>query len=386
MLLISILCILSCCTACFFLYSHSSSREGTTFYINDSGYYDLLLDYQLVNRYPGTQSLFINNLFVKKIWFQNLEETNLRVPVYFNKGKNTVTICCQEGDDEIHIQNLKYEKRDRPIKMIIVPHQDDEILGFSASIYNMIAAGDDVRVMFATNGDYQGADMGRLRLSESANALSLFGIPQENLILLGYPDAGLADMIKNPKKPVEALSGKKHTYADPDNYFFDYHMMQHGTHAELTKKNFQSDLLNVLTAVRPAEIYVTSRHDNHTDHAFLCQLVIEAIEALQKKNGYAPLLHESIIHSYSDQVWPERTEFDEDGDPVAVPFTNPYPDGGYNYNWEAATHIQTTPEILDIKEQAIDMFYSQNEIMGWADYNYAFLKADEFYWTTDFSK
>ena len=376
---------LLCGVSCMWLYAKLNPPDGTAFWVNDAGYYDLLVDDHTADGKTGTGSLFIGDRYVKKVRFGDHEGEKLRVPVYFDRGLNIVEIRSLEGDGDIVVEGLRYEKRDRPIKMVLVPHQDDEILGFAASIHSMMAAGDDVRVVFMTNGDIEGPDMARIRFQESTNALKLFGVEPENITFLGYPDGGLMNMSYDLKTPVEAASGEKHTYADPDKGIYEYHWMQHGRHAELTGANARGDLFDLLTAVRPAEIYLTSRHEMHGDHYGVFEMAVRTIQELKKKIGYEPLMHETVIHGYNDSKWPVRTQWNENGSPVAASFTNPFPDGYGDFHWESATHIPLTSEVLRLKQEAIEMYYTQNVTMGWSDYNFAFLKDDEFYWTTDFS-
>lgn len=74
--------------------------------------------------------------------------------------------------------------------MIIVPHEDDELLMTGGIIKNAIESGVDVNVVMATNGDYDCKDfsIGRARISESIEGLELLGLKSENLIVLGYAD------------------------------------------------------------------------------------------------------------------------------------------------------------------------------------------------------
>ena len=78
--------------------------------------------------------------------------------------------------------------------LMIVPHQDDEILMGAGLIYELLQQQKKVTVVLATNGDYGCSDYtkGRTRLKESLNSLKVLGLPPEQVIFLGYADTGLA--------------------------------------------------------------------------------------------------------------------------------------------------------------------------------------------------
>lgn len=70
--------------------------------------------------------------------------------------------------------------------MVIVPHQDDEINLAGAIIKRLIDNGNNVKVVFATNGDFKG--LGTKRIKEAVEAVRILGVNSENVIFLGYGD------------------------------------------------------------------------------------------------------------------------------------------------------------------------------------------------------
>ena len=50
-----------------------------------------------------------------------------------------------------------------------------------------------------------------------------------------------------------------------------------------------------------------------------------------------------------------------------------------------ATKIQLTSDMLSAKYNAIGMFNSQNNILGFSAFHYAFYRSDEFYWTYNYA-
>lgn len=361
---------------------------STTFTADQAGYYSVLLDYELDDASRQTLSVYVNDTFARKILFSPSENETVTIPVYFSKGANKISLKCKAGDGKVTIRHAQIQARTEPTKMVIAPHEDDETLAFAGSIMRMVAAGDDVIVVFVSNGDWKGAEMGKERLAESARALALLGVPQENIIIMGYPDAELINLhaAGNTNTVLKLNHGETHTYGNEPLNLFDFHLLQNGRHAKMTGKNIRSDLLDILSVHRPAEIYVTSPYDTHEDHAASYHLTLEAVRAIQKTERYDVLLHETIVHGYNDQYWPERMVYDQNEGMVITAFTPPFPDADIPLKWEDAVHVELTPEMIARKYEAVEQYVTQNVIMGWADQNYAFVKSDEFYWTTDLSQ
>lgn len=75
---------------------------------------------------------------------------------------------------------MKKEKIDSSFGsiMIIVPHQDDEILLSAGVIYEAVKSGISIHVVMVTNGDYRCSDysIGRARLKETLQGLRLLGV------------------------------------------------------------------------------------------------------------------------------------------------------------------------------------------------------------------
>ena len=78
--------------------------------------------------------------------------------------------------------------------MIIVPHEDDEILMAGGIIEEAVKNEKKVSVVMATNGDYEGTDKitGAVRLPETIAGLKVLGLKSENVIFMGYADTGMA--------------------------------------------------------------------------------------------------------------------------------------------------------------------------------------------------
>lgn len=77
--------------------------------------------------------------------------------------------------------------------LIIVPHSDDEVLLFGGLIQRWLAEGEQVYVALVTNGDYEAHNEqeGQTRPAETIKGLRLLGLPEQNVLLMGYADTGM---------------------------------------------------------------------------------------------------------------------------------------------------------------------------------------------------
>lgn len=163
------------------------------------------------------------------------------------------------------------------------------------------------------------------------------------------------------------------------SHIYDYHTLNTGSAAEYRRSSLINDIYNILDTFRPQTIFVTSEFDNHNDHKAVYKFVNEEILQLKSDKNYRPILNESVVHGENDASWPTRIDINN---PVAVPFTNPFPSNNVPLYWNNAKKIQLSNVMLQHKFAAIGAYASQN--LHWSDYNYSFYKSDEFYWTKNY--
>lgn len=199
--------------------------------------------------------------------------------------------------------------------MIIVPHQDDEILMTAGVIRNAVKKQIPLDVVMATNGDYGCSDQskGQMRLRESMRGMEILGLDtDQHYHILGYADTGmpetdsfLSHLYESEDDRIYASACGTQTYGLPEKE--EYHMQQHGTHAEYCRTGFKSDLKEIIWQKQPTRIYTTSEYDLHGDHSALYKFVCEVLAELQMEHGYEPELYISVIHSCAgDESWPKR--------------------------------------------------------------------------------
>lgn len=172
--------------------------------------------------------------------------------------------------------------------LVLAPHPDDEINVAGNMILTLAAAKAEIFVAYSTNGDFEvSADV---RAQESVDALKILGVPRENIIFLGYGDAH-----KLSDTQTQSPAGHFETYA-PKN-FVDYAKKTFGRHNSYTRKNFKSDLKNLLLELR-ANIIFCVDFDNHPDHRALSVAFEEVFgEILSERSDYHPEIYKKFAYA-----------------------------------------------------------------------------------------
>lgn len=203
-------------------------------------------------------------------------------------------------DSNDSVDNSFYDSQFKNKKvMVIVPHEDDDLLISGQVLPPMYKNGADVRVVFATNGDKRVSAY--TRQSEACNALEKLGIPREKVIFLGYPDG---TQLYVGKKAFSFSSGWDHTYAGKG--FKDYHFDRFGTHAKYTAENMVDDIESVVLEYRPDYILAID-FDTHTDHRGVSISFEKAMERiLKKESGYTPKVLKCFGYSLA---WKSKPDF-----------------------------------------------------------------------------
>lgn len=106
--------------------------------------------------------------------------------------------------------------------LVFAAHSDDDVLGLGTTLYRHRLNGDNIKVVFITNGsaDWSGERQSwnlkvheskrraETRFTEGAQALSLINIPEENVFCLGYPDGGTQRYLKSMSDDIHMLLQK----------------------------------------------------------------------------------------------------------------------------------------------------------------------------------
>lgn len=183
--------------------------------------------------------------------------------------------------------------------MIIVPHEDDEANLMSGVTESYIANGSTVYVVFVTNGDRNIS--GQIRLREALRSLKVAGVPESNVIFLGYGDGASQDHLYNAPDDavVTSYAGFSRVYGLPEHPAYS-------EGAEYTRSQLLSDLRGVLLAYRPDVIFC-SDFDPHSDHK-ATSLAFEQVcgQLLRENPDYRPLVYKGFAYK---SAWYAEADF-----------------------------------------------------------------------------
>ncbi|HVA30409.1 MAG TPA: PIG-L family deacetylase, partial [Gaiellaceae bacterium] len=324
--------------------------------------------------------------------------------------------------------------------LVVVPHPDDEGLGFAGVIESAVTQGRPVYVAVVTNGDaslsgsengYCGASSGTpattahyglRRDGETVAAMGLLGLARTSdpastrIFFLGYPDGGLQAIASSGTGWTGDATGLHRTYAedgDGSNATCngDLHYQLSGTHAQLSASGLNGDLDSLIALTQPTDVYLIAAFDGHPDHTALHQLVVDAVQ----RAGLSPALHSTLVHPtgsgscmvQSAYMWPNPSDpiganpygrFTPTLDATAppTPVCTPSPTG---QSWGSAgppnelvavpADMRSTDPSTNMKWQVISRYSSQIDCTANPDGTYqvscgymrAFVKAHEFFWT-----
>ena len=199
--------------------------------------------------------------------------------------------------------------------VIVVPHEDDEILMSAGVIREAVKAGISCTVVMATNGDYECSnyEKGQNRLRESIAGLQALGLSKEHLEIMGYADTGmpredsflthLYEEVEEEKCYPSSCTQETYGLVEKD----EFHKKKWGKHGKYCRRDFKKDLKEILREKKAEHIFTTSQYDTHGDHAALYWFVCEVLDELRNEEGYEPSLYCGLIHSCAgDEVWPLR--------------------------------------------------------------------------------
>jgi LmbE family N-acetylglucosaminyl deacetylase len=267
--------------------------------------------------------------------------------------------------------------------LVVAPHPDDDLLIAAGVIANAKARGEQVKVVFMTNGDFEGQDMGLLREAEAVNAqIQNLGTSEDDIIFLGYPDGGLSPIYHNYPNVSDAYTapnGRSTTYGSRGRGRADYHTHAFGSAADYNRANVVTDLQSIISTYRPDHIVTTAEHDKHPDHASTFQFVKDALNgAIIANAGYNPSLHKTVVWAdYIDRspVWPaliDPTGYNTESSALASVLA-----WSERESLDVPYAMQTTSFANNPKYKAIDDHISQG---GASTFLGRFVHKDEVFW------
>ncbi len=260
--------------------------------------------------------------------------------------------------------------------LVISPHPDDDVLIASGVIRRMIQNGQTVRIVYLTNGDHRSITEGFTRQVEAVSAAQRLGVPEQNLIFLGYPDGHLKTVFSSYPAVTDAFpatNGQAFTYGRRGLGAVDYHTFRFGAPATYNRANIVADLKDILETYRPAHIFTVSEFDGHDDHQRTYQMLGLALDASLPVD-YNPTIHRTAVWP----VWPGPL------DPTTYMAPAPVLLGGTSLTWaereslDVPLDMQSTAFQLNPKYLAIGEHRTQNAINAFG----AFIHKDEVFWVS----
>lgn len=211
--------------------------------------------------------------------------------------------------------------------MIFAPHQDDELSMLSGTLNEYLRYGSNVRIVFVTNGDYLG--LAQTRVDEALDVANFLGIPEENIIFLGYGDSwniegGIHIYNAAADQVVQSVIGRTETYG--------YERHPAWTQGKAyTRQNMYEDIRDVILKYKPDVIF-NMAFEPHGDHRATALFVEEAMaEILRMDEDYAPLLLESV--SYHTSYYGADDFYNENILSIPNPFDSEYDPDINIYAW-----------------------------------------------------
>jgi LmbE family N-acetylglucosaminyl deacetylase len=281
--------------------------------------------------------------------------------------------------------------------LVVAPHPDDDIIMAAGVVQRALARGEAVRVVYITNGDYQGVSFAPQRQAEAVAGQGALGLGEDNLIFLGYPDGYVFEIrdrwrypwdYPDPDDPLTTPNnGISATYASRGLGRTDYHRYRFGVAGSYRWETMVGDMADLLNNYRPSHIFSTSQWDTHLDHEATFFLVQAAVlQLMTTVPSYNPTIHKTTVWP-GDDTWPmpldPTTYFTQIPKP---PFTN---------RWGANPLTWPERESLDVplamqspflpgnpKYNAIAAHDSQDGVDGYIG---RWLHKDEFFWTERFA-
>lgn len=161
--------------------------------------------------------------------------------------------------------------------LVVAPHPDDEVLGAAGLIRAVTESGGVVRIVLVTAGDgYRRAaarlagrrpapedylELGRRRYLESVRAAGILGAGERDVICLGYPDGGLAELERTLSIPETHGALRARTGAVAVPYGFAWR-----PGAPYLARDLLEDLATVMSDFAPTAIVAPDPRETNADH------------------------------------------------------------------------------------------------------------------------
>jgi len=272
------------------------------------------------------------------------------------------------------LTDLSLVKDDRIL--ILIPHPDDEVIGYAGIIQAAARTGAELKVLYLTDGEHNPIslvaykkriffkdkrqafiELGKVRKRESIEAMDTLGVDETRLMFLGYPDLGIRPIF------IEHW-GQDNEYRDS---LTGLHQVQEGggitPNGLYTGEAILNDVTWVIREFRPTKIFCSHPLDRHSDHVGLYLFLKVALWELRDEIT-APETYLCVVHY---RRWPSPRGFHPDK--MLFP---PERLDSLNLNWFI---FKLNPVRIERKRRALMKFQSQ--IKYSRNYLLSFVRANE---------
>lgn len=269
-----------------------------------------------------------------------------------------------EWQDHISLPLLQEPKSGDRI-LIVAPHADDETLGCGGLIALAKQSGARLRIVFVTNGDgyrigvaraYKTVkvtpekciEFGYIRQRETLKALAHLGVSKSDLIYLGYPDRGIANLwARNWEESSPYTShATKQNYSPYNNSLTPQ--------APYCGESLLRDMQAVLEKEKPTHVIIPSPYDDHSDHYATYCFVTAAIEQMRAEGSEIAKNMDISTYIVHRGDWPVPM-----GDKPCEYLAPPSALVKAGHSWQS---LELPEEITRAKQKAIREYKTQTDI------------------------
>ena len=190
-----------------------------------------------------------------------------------------------------YIDNSFFHQKYEKLKVLLfVPHQDDEINAAASLLFTLVRCNAQITLVYTTNGDWECP--AAVRFKEAINAAGILGIPEKNILFMGYGDT----LNRNDKRHVfyhkdsPARSAAGYTETNGTDAHPDFSFLHEKHHHSYTSENYLKDMLSIIRLTK-ADLIIGTDFDCHADHRMLSLYLDKAIGIIRKEDpSYQPEL------------------------------------------------------------------------------------------------
>lgn len=260
------------------------------------------------------------------------------------------------------------------IKLIVFsPHPDDESLAASGLIQRVLKNGGRVRVVFMTNGDgyREGVartlnktetssgdfiEYGKRRQDEAIQALCQLGVPQEDIVFLGFPDDGIDDLWTDNWSNLKPFTSPFTRFASPPYKRCFSQMVKY------SGSDLEGEVARIINNFSPDWVVMPDPRDMHPDHYTTGVFVLDALRRLNQEGEEAVGAVKIFTYLVHYMDYPTSREWAKEINKSGVGGTSFMRSLLSQTQW---MNLRLTPEEMEGKRCALEAHQSQYTVLGY---------------------